>query len=181
MSPLEHRIEIADFSHLAELVEHDIRHMREPGFEGLLAHPFPVDHPWDKTKMMNDKLKSWGSTLNEEFWSRSFLLFVDNEIVGHLNLKNKFFQSLHRAQLGMGIEQKARHMGLGKKLMEAALNWARTQESIEWIDLTVLAHNTPAKKLYASFGFEEICTIPDCLRVNGVSIDDTIMALKLRK
>lgn len=175
-----YRIQIADLSHLGELADHDIRHMREPGFEGLLAHPFPADHPWDKDKMMNDKFKSWSAPVTEEFWSRSFLLFVNNEIVGHLNLKNKFFQSLHRAQLGMGIEEKARGQGFGKLLMQEALTWASEQPSLEWIDLTVFSHNLPAKKLYQSFGFKELCTHTDMLRVNGVSIDDTIMSLKLR-
>lgn len=174
-------IEIADLIHLEELVDHDIRHMQEPGFEGQLAHPFPPDHPWDREKMLLDKSRKWIVPVGEEFWSRSFVLIKDNKIVGHLNLKNKFFQSMHRAQLGMGLEESARGQGLGKLMMKTAIEWSQKQPFLDWIDLSVFAHNTPAIKLYKSFGFVDHYTFPDMLRVNGVSIADSIMTLKLRK
>lgn len=174
-------IKIADLFHLEELIDHDIRHLKEPGFEGQLAHPFPPDHPWDREKMLKDKTRTWTIPVGEEGWSRSFLLIKDNKIVGHLNLKNKFFQSIHRAQLGMGLETEARGRGLGSLMMKTVLEWALTLPFLEWIDLSVFAHNTPAKKLYTSFGFIEHYTFPDMLRFNGVSISDTIMTLKLRK
>lgn len=173
------QIRLATMDDLFELVEHDLRHMREPGFNNLPAHPFPADFPWNMEKRLEEKLTTIPRALTEPRWQRSFIISDQDKIVGHLNLKNLFEGCMHRAQLGMGIENSHRFKGLGKKLMNHAIVWAREETELEWIDLSVFSHNLPAKKLYSSFGFQEICVLQDKIRVNGLSIDDVVMALKL--
>lgn len=173
------QIKIATMEDILELVEHDIRHMREPGHGGLLAHPFPPDYPWDKEKKLSEKINGFPKNIDEEGWQRSFIVNDGELIIAHLNLKNNFEGMLHRAQLGMGIEAAYRGKGLGKKMLTFAINWAKEQPTLEWIDLSVFAHNLPARKLYSSLGFEEIATYKDKIRVNGLSIDDVSMTLKL--
>lgn len=170
---------MAELVDIVELVEHDLRHFREPAVDGQPAHPFPYDYPWNKQKMIEDKFRDWPKGLDEIQWGRSFLLMDQDQIVGHLNLKNIFEGSLHRAQLGMGIEVPYRGRGLGKQLITSALDWARDQTKLEWIDLSVFSYNLPARNLYASMGFEEICVLKDKIRVNGQSIDDILMTLKV--
>ena len=80
----------------------------------------------------------------------------------------------------MGIEVPLRAQGYGKKLLQAAITWAKDQNSLTWIDLSVFAHNLPARKLYANSGFKEIATIEDRLLIDGLTIDDVIMTLKLK-
>ena len=173
-------IRLAQLEDIIDLVEHDLRHMREPGFNNLPAHPFPTDYQWNKEKMIEDKLKSWPKEVTELQWARSFIMIDKDLIVGHLNLKNLFEGSLHRAQLGMGIEAAYRGSGHGKNLLDFAIAWAREQKSLEWIDLSVFSHNLPARKLYASKGFEEIALMKDRVRVNGLSIDDIFMSMKIK-
>lgn len=175
------QIRLATMDDILDLVDHDLRHMREPGHDGQLAHPFPPDYPWDKEKRLTEKLNSFPKNIDEEGWQRSFIVTHDDLIVAHLNLKNNFEGMLHRAQLGMGIEAHYRGKGLGKKLLQFAIDWAKDQPTLEWIDLSVFAHNLPARKLYSSVGFEEIATYKDKIRVNGHSIDDVSMTLKLTK
>ena len=79
----------------------------------------------------------------------------------------------------MGLEIPLRGQGLGKRILDLAINWAKDQDSLSWIELSVFAHNTPARKLYSSVGFSEIAVLEDKLRVGGTSIDDVIMTLKL--
>lgn len=174
------RISLATLKDLENLNDHDIRHLRETGYNGQHAHPFPKNFPFEKEKMMEQKMKGWSAELGSVHWSRSFLLIENNKIMGHLNLKNVFLGTLHRAELGMGIEESMRGLGAGKLLMKTALAWAWEQEFLKWIDLGVFSHNLPARKLYKSFGFVEICTVVDLIRVDGVSIDDVKMVLKLR-
>lgn len=173
-------IRLAELSDIVELVDHDLRHFKEPGFQGQLAHPFAFDHVFNREKMMDDKIRAWPKDISEEHWAKSFVIVDDGTIRGHLNLKNNFSGSLHRAQLGMGLEESVRGQGLGKALLKQAIQWARTQNSLHWIDLSVFAHNTPARHLYTSMGFKEIVNIPDRLRVEGVSIDDVYMVLNLK-
>jgi RimJ/RimL family protein N-acetyltransferase len=88
---------------------------------------------------------------------------------------------LHRALLGMGIERPFTGKGNGRRLMEAAIAWARDTRRLSWIDLGVFANNVPARKLYARMGFVEIGMRRDAFRVDdGVSVDDISMTLELR-
>ena len=63
--------------------------------------------------------------------------------------------------------------------MEAAIDWARSQPSILWIDLGVFSDNSGAQNLYARHGFQVLGQTPDRFRVDGQSLDDTWMALRV--
>ncbi len=173
-------IAIATLEDLENLVDHDIRHLGEYGHNNLPSHPFPKGHSFDRDRMIDRNKSCFSTEIGQIGWGRSFLLIEHNKILGHLSLKNEFSGTLHRAKLGMGIEMSMRGKGGGKLLMKTALNWAREQDFIEWIDLSVFDHNLPAKKLYSSFGFQELYTIKDLFRVEGISIDDVQMVLKLK-
>lgn len=174
-------IRLATLEDVPALVSHEIKHMGEPAFEGLPAHPFPLDHVWDVTRKLSEKEKSIPLAVTEVGWQRCFILLDGEKIVGHLNLKNLFLGTLHRAQLGMGLNAEYRGQGLGKKLLQEAIAWAKTEPSLHWMDLSVFAHNTPARKLYSSVGFIEQYNFEDKIRVNGLSIDDIYMTLNLKR
>ncbi len=173
-------VRIATFDDLDALTEHGIRQMKEVGFNSLPAHPFPKSHEWNRQETFERLKTGMNTPIGESNWCRHFILVKDNRIVGHINLKNNLGASLHRAQLGMGIEEEARGIGAGKLLMTEMLKWARSQDFLEYIDLMVFAHNLPARKLYTSFGFTELYTVTDLFRVDGVIIDDVRMVLKLK-
>lgn len=102
-------------------------------------------------------------------------------IVGHVDLSGgRLITELHRAELGMGIERPHRGIGLGAALLDAALTWARETGTLHWVELGVFSANPRARRLYERFGFEQIGTVPDRFRVDGVIIDDVRMALRLR-
>lgn len=89
--------------------------------------------------------------------------------------------AVHRIKLGMGIKGSFRSQGLGARLLTTALEWLRSQNKIEWVDLTVFSENIAARKLYKKFGFKETVVIKDAFRVDGQSIDDIQMVLSLKK
>ena len=64
--------------------------------------------------------------------------------------------------------------------MQAALDWAKAQPTLTWLQLFVFDHNLPAKKLYKKFGFEKSGITPDMFRVNGQKISEVSMILMLR-
>lgn len=176
------KIEIrpATYDDITNVIEHDKRHMQEPGFNGSLSHPFLPNHEFNWEERKKERLHSWTKPVTEEGWSRSFILAQGDVVLGHVHLKNLFSGTLHRAQLGMGLEMPIRGQGYGKKLLEMAISWAQKEESLYWIDLSFFAHNTPARKLYTSCGFKELFTYEDRLRVGHHVIDDVVMALKLK-
>ena len=114
-------------------------------------------------------------------YETAWVAIVDGKFVGHLNLRcGGITAAAHRMRLGMGIEKPYRSVGIGSALISAALQWAREQESISWIDLGVFAKNHAARDLYKKHGFVETYIVPDALRVENEIIDDVQMVLKLR-
>lgn len=175
------QLRLALESDIDALIDHNRRHIKEPGFEGKLAHPFSPNHEFDWEKRMTDKLAAMKKSVTEEGWLRSFVLVdSDGTILGEANIKNIFSGALHRCQLGMGMEESVRGQGYGKRLLRMAIEWARDQDNLYWMDLSYFAFNLPAKKLYTSLGFVELFTYEDRIRVDGVSIDDVQMVLKLK-
>ncbi|MCC6612568.1 MAG: GNAT family N-acetyltransferase [Anaerolineae bacterium] len=80
---------------------------------------------------------------------------VDEEIVGYVRCtggSNPF--NRHTADLSINVRVDFRGIGIGSALMSAALAWARAHETISRVQLTVLARNTGAIKLYERMGFE---------------------------
>lgn len=57
-------------------------------------------------------------------------------------------------------------------LSAAGIERARTQPSIDWIDLAVFSDNPGAQALYARHGFHVLGRTPDRFRVDGRSLDD---------
>jgi RimJ/RimL family protein N-acetyltransferase len=114
-------------------------------------------------------------------WERAWGVFDSDRMIGHLDLKTRpLATSAHRAIVGIGIEETHRRMGLGLRLMETAIEWAQSQEQLSWLDLNVFANNEAAVRLYAKCGFVEVGRISDMFRVDGQSMNDIQMVLKLR-
>ena len=83
-----------------------------------------------------------------------FVADDDGEIVGRLSLaRDPHPASRHVADLGLMVAAEHRGRGIGRQLLEAAVEWSRMSE-IGKLELHVFPHNEPALRLYESFGFE---------------------------
>ena len=103
---------------------------------------------------------------------------VDAErVVGWCDIAPVFGQSrAHIGMLGIALLPEARHQGLGRRLMEAAIAraWARQLTRIE---LTVRDDNLNARALYESMGFAHEGVHRHASLVEGVYRDVHAMAL----
>jgi RimJ/RimL family protein N-acetyltransferase len=77
------------------------------------------------------------------------------------------------------VQPEYRGKKIGARLMEAALNHARSVEGVECIELGVESTNMPARSLYRSFGFKSWGIEPSFVKVEGVEYDEEHMSLKL--
>jgi len=161
---------------VANFAEHFARHRGESGRGDPHFMPFEPGRD-DGPRGLDAAALDRG--LDRPGWQRWFVAVTDDgRIVGHVNLKGDTLRTgSHRCQLGIGIERSYRQQGLGTRLMTAAIEFAREARSIDWVDLTVFAHNAPARKLYERLGFREVGTIPDRFRIDSTSIDDVLMSL----
>src|SRR3954451_15206844 len=78
----------------------------------------------------------------------------DGAIIGRLSLaRDTHPASAHVADLGLMVAADARRQGVGRALLEAAVEWARSA-GIRKLELHVFPWNEPAIQLYERFGFE---------------------------
>jgi len=78
----------------------------------------------------------------------------DGTIVGRLSVgRDPHPASTHVADVGLMVARDARRQGVGRALMEAAVDWAR-ETGIRKLELHVFPWNKAAIALYQAFGFE---------------------------
>lgn len=106
-----------------------------------------------------------------------FVAVMDDKVVGWCDILPTHGEARsHVGTLGIGLIERARHCGIGARLMEAAI--ARAWETgLRRIELTVRADNANAKALYERFGFVIEGTQRGAFCVDGVFFDSYAMAL----
>jgi len=84
----------------------------------------------------------------------------------------------HVARLGIGIREGWRGAGLGRMMMEAAIEAARKDPAVLRLELLVFAKNEIARNLYRSVGFiEEGANVRSVRQPDGSFDDDVNMAM----
>lgn len=87
----------------------------------------------------------------------------------------------HVAHLwGVYVTPEYRGTGLGRRIVQAAVERARRWEGLEqlWLDVTTV--NVGARALYASCGFRRLGVKPRAIRVGTRYHDEELMGLDLR-
>jgi RimJ/RimL family protein N-acetyltransferase len=186
MLPTGYSLTLAGADDVRALTKHWSREVLDNGDDGLFFSPYEPDE--DARPATPDRVESIARALvrplDEPSWQRAWVLrshALGPRVLGSLSLYGGRLPSeLHRVGLGMGIEPEHRGRRIGSAMVETALEWARAQERLAWIDLGVFAMNARARALYKRFGFVEVSERRDAFRVRGVSITDVSMTLALR-
>jgi RimJ/RimL family protein N-acetyltransferase len=128
---------------------------------------------------------SWRSVGEERRYLRTIAryphaaVFVAEEgerIVGRLSLaRDPNPASAHVADLGLMVAASHRRRGIGRGLLEAAVQWAR-ESGVRKLELHVLPHNEAAIALYEDFGFRREGVRKGQYRRNGRYLDAVLMA-----
>ncbi len=102
---------------------------------------------------------------NEKVWINNFNLNPDalllvaemnSQIVGMLFfMPNSKKKNAHTGEFGVNVHPEFQGKGIGKKLIETLISWARENSRIEKVYLNVFATNRAAIHLYKSLGFAE--------------------------
>lgn len=113
--------------------------------------------------------------------SFTFGAFVDEKLVAVATLlpetKNKL---KHRANIvAVYVSTSYRKAGIGKKLVEAAINKSKSIEGIEQLYLTVSSSNIGAKNLYQLLGFKTFGIDQKALKVKETYYDEELMVIYL--
>ena len=104
---------------------------------------------------------------------------LGDQLVGYLELTGgSFRRSRATAYLVIGVCADAAGRGTGTGLLRHAKDWAAAH-GLHRLELTVMAHNTRAIRLYERMGFSVEGRRSECLLIDGRFIDELTMAVIL--
>lgn len=107
---------------------------------------------------------------------------VDGMVVGSVSLnQSRFRKQHHMALLGIAVLHKYWNMGIGRRLLTAAIRWAEEHPKITTIHFDVLATNERAIQLYRNFNFSEHGRMPGGIhQPDGSMVDLVIMSKRIK-
>jgi RimJ/RimL family protein N-acetyltransferase len=147
--------------------------------EALQNSPYAFASSYEEEKNQTAaKFKNRFATPANTF---TFGAFEESQLVGVVTLVSEQLLKLsHRANIvAMYIKPEKRGIRLGKALISKVIEKAYTLEGIEQIYLSVVTTNIPAKKLYASCGFEVFGIEKRALKIENTYFDEEHMVLFL--
>jgi GNAT superfamily N-acetyltransferase len=111
-----------------------------------------------------------------------FGAFVGGTLAGVAGIRFETREkAAHKATLfGMYVPLRFRKLGLGRGLVDAILNHAKTRANTLLVQLTVTAGNVPAQRLYESCGFVPFGNEPLAVRVGSTYVSRIHMWCSLR-
>lgn len=109
-----------------------------------------------------------------------FVAKLDGKIVGNASFTASSRERLkHRGELAISVLKEAWGMGIGTRLTEAVIDFAKNTAHVEIIHLEVRSDNDRAIKLYEKVGFRKTGTFHGLLKIHGELIDCDLMDLFL--
>ncbi len=107
---------------------------------------------------------------------------IGGEIAGYLTFKSDKKPRLrHQGEFGVTVARDFWGLGIGKKLIQCLIQWARACASIRKINLIARSDNVRAIEMYKKRGFALEGTITRDLRVADTYHDSVLMGLKINR
>ena len=163
---------------LAEIEDaEDILNLKRGYIKNTNTLPLTLeDYPDDLKKEIN-LIEGYQNSENSIF----LVAELNNQLIGNIDLTgSKRSKISHTAMLGMGINENWRNQGLGKILIQCAIDWATNKSELEIVWLDVYSSNEIGFHLYKKMGFEVSGIIKDFFREGNEYIDKVQMYRKVK-
>lgn len=117
--------------------------------------------------------KIWINNINKSASSLLLVADLNNQIAGMLFfIQNGKKKNAHTGEFGVSVHPEYQGMGIGRQLIIVLLDWAKKNNAIEKVYLSVFATNNNAIKLYRDLGFvEEGRHVKAVKQINGDYVD----------
>lgn len=157
-----------------QLTHSDLESLREIRLEALRLAPEAFGSTYESEQSAPlEKYAGWLAN------SQIFGVFDDSQLVG-IAAFGQFTgpKDSHKGWLrAMYVRASHRRTGASRLLVQAVIDAARSR--VEQLQLSVVSTNTPAIRLYQSFGFTQYGLEPRALKHKGSYSDELLMSLSL--
>jgi RimJ/RimL family protein N-acetyltransferase len=138
--------------------------------------PFLLWEPGER-RIDAEALRRRFSTLGED--AELLIADAEEQVVGFVSAHRGATRRLrHRADFSMGLLEEFQGQGLGGRLLEELEAWARGMGLLR-LELTVMAHNGRARRLYERHGYLMEGIKRGAIRVRGEPVDEVLMGKSL--
>jgi ribosomal protein S18 acetylase RimI-like enzyme len=164
---------------IRELTAADAEIFRTLRLRALQEEPEAFGSSWEEENAR--PLEQTVARLQAEGMTAFGAFDADSNLVGMVRLfRHDGVKVRHKADIiSMYVAPEVRGRGVGRMLMEAAIERARVTPGVEQLLLAVNVTNAPARNLYLSLGFEPFGREPLALKLGDRYYDEEMMALFL--
>lgn len=161
----------------------EIRKMEVRDAESIIAHKTIVTE--ENPDTLATAIENKKITVEEEIATIQSLgpndfgiVALDGDtVIGMLNLRQDHRKKFeHIGQFGISVQRAYTGTGTGTKMVEQTVEFARNNEKLEKIILTVFSNNPGAIKLYERLGFEEEATLKNQVKLKNGYTDLVYMS-----
>jgi ribosomal protein S18 acetylase RimI-like enzyme len=164
-----------------ELAAHDLAAYKALRDEALARHDdaFTSDAASEATRTLDSYRARLGGGDDGSF---TLGAFEGDALVGALTIERDARAKVrHLGHLvGMIVDVRCQGRGIGRTLLEAAIDRARHDDELHQLTLTVTSTNAVAVRLYEQAGFIRYGRLPRAILTGGRFLDKDLMLLELR-
>jgi len=138
---------------------------------------FGITEP-DEYTVTDDEELAFIEKLNTSETGLALVAECEGKVIGFMDFQPKSNRRRlnHVHEFGMCVEKEYRELGIGRRLLEVMLEFARQNTGIKKVALSVLANNERAIHLYKSLGFQEEGRLVRAIKIaNETYVDDIRM------
>lgn len=135
---------------------------------------------FNEFKMSIEQEESFIEAMNHTEGDLMLLGVVEDEIVAIGSIQGYKRERIeHRGQIAISVKKKYWHCGIGRKIMEELIQFAKDTASMSVVELTVKSDNASAIALYEKLGFKQIGLYKKFFKIEGKYFDAYFMNLYL--
>lgn len=147
--------------------------------KGIMEHDETVTRYAEEFKSSVEDIKKFITKQNREENNCLFVAMVNDKLIGMIDIHGQYkIKTKHSCEFGLSVSKDYRNKGVGRRLLETVINWAKRHDTIEKVCLGVMSNNLPAIAIYEKLGFVEEGLIRKAYKLkNGTYLDEHRMAL----
>ncbi len=161
------------------LIKSDFESFFALRLEGLLDSPTAFLSSYDEEKQRGEVF--YENVLNSDLDNIIIGGFENNELIGYIGIyQENRSKTRHKANIwGMYIKPNYRNQKIGKRLLELALNHAKSKLHCNIVNISLEEKNSIAKNLYESYNFKTWGIEPKAMHIDGIFYSELHMSLIL--